>query len=167
MKNDILSFFSLHRRIFGLCPCCEGIFRLSDCHVYLKKKPVKDWMDDYESRSMKLDRWEEKIEEEKEALRERARAIGRKQAAKLISKIDPVFTPRRLDPDDAKVVFHPIDFVVFDGMKTKNEIRNILLLDRKDAEQREVQKSIEKVVEKGAYEWQTLRIENDGGITVE
>ena len=48
-------------------------------------------------------------------------------------KIDPVFTPRRLNPDDAKVLFHPIDFVVFDGMKNADQVKRIVLLDRESS----------------------------------
>ena len=94
----------------------------------------------------------------------------RKKAAKMVRRIDPVFTPRRLNPDDAKVIFHPIDFVVFDGMKERERpIKNIILLDWKETRgaHREVQKSVEKAVEKGRYEWQTLRVADDGTVAGE
>jgi predicted Holliday junction resolvase-like endonuclease len=49
-------------------------------------------------------------------------------------------------PDDAKIIFHPIDYVVFDGMK-KESIKNIILLDRqeKGTDHRALQRSIEKL----------------------
>ncbi len=83
-------------------------------------------------------------------------------------KIDPIFTPRKLNPDDAKVIFHPIDYIVFNGMK-ENSLKNIVLLDReaKISEHRKIQRSIEKVIGTGNYEWQTLRVMDDGKIREE
>ena len=87
----------------------------------------------------------------------------------MIRRIDPVFTPRKLDPDDAKVIFHPIDYVVFNGMKKGSSIRNTVLLDRqeKGKPHRSLQRSIERVVESENYEWQTLRVQEDGKINAE
>ncbi len=100
---------------------------------------------------------------------EKAREKGRKLAKKAIKKIDPVFAPRKLNADDAKVIFHPIDYIVFKGMKDRGSIERILLLDReaKDSNHRAIQKSIEKVVERENYEWQTMRVQEDGKIKVE
>jgi predicted Holliday junction resolvase-like endonuclease len=66
-------------------------------------------------------------------------------------------------------LFHPIDYMVFRGMKDSDSIKGILLLDReaKDGNHRTIQKSIEKVVEHENYEWQTLRVQEDGKIKVE
>lgn len=144
MINDILNFFSIQRNIFGLCPRSGKLFRLTDCKVYLKTKPKRDWMDEIESRNESLDRTEERLDEKEGAMRERAREKGRKLARLAIRKIDPIFTPRRLNPDDAKVIFHPVDYIVFCGMKEAGPMRQILLLDRivKSADHRRVQRSI-------------------------
>ena len=63
-------------------------------------------------------------------------------------------------------MFHPIDYLVFKGMKESGSVKGVLLLDReaKDGNHRAVQKSIEKVVERENYEWQTLRVKEDGKI---
>jgi predicted Holliday junction resolvase-like endonuclease len=168
MKSDILKFFNLQRQIFGICPECGEFFRLSDCKIFLKKRPSHDWMDKIQEEMERLDTIEEKLEEEKEKLKEKAREKGRKLAQKMVKTIDPVFTPRRLNPDDAKVIFHPIDYIVFNGMK-ENSLKNIIFLDRETTtpEHRSVQRSIEKVIEKGNYEWQTLRVLEDGSIKEE
>ena len=59
--------------------------------------------------------------------------------------------------------------MVFKGMKDLDSIKDILLLDRetKDGNHRAIQRSIEKVVERESYEWQTLRVQEDGKIKVE
>ena len=169
MKSDILKLFALQRQIFGICPKCSDFFRLSDTKIYLKEKPVKDWMDKLDSEEERLNRLDEKIEEEREELQEKAREKGRKAAQLKVKKIDPIFTPRKLNPDDAKVILHPIDYIVFNGMKDPNPMKNIILLDRKmkGADHRAVQKSIERVIEKENYEWQTLRVQEDGKIKTE
>jgi predicted Holliday junction resolvase-like endonuclease len=167
MKADIVQFFALQRRIFGICPECGDFFRLSDCKIFLKTKPVSDWMDEMEAKAKRIDAAEEKLGEQETELREQAREKGRRRALLTVKKIDPIFAPRQLNPDDAKVVFHPIDYIVFDGMKRAESIRNIVLLDRKAKRTASVQKSIERVVERGNYEWQTLRIQEDGKVKIE
>jgi len=54
-------------------------------------------------------------------------------------------------------------------MKDGDSMRNIVRLDGKTKEgsHRAVRKSIERVVEKESYEWQTLRVQEDGKIKVE
>ena len=170
-ESQIVNFFSLHRQIFGTCPStdCGTIFRLSDCRVYLRKKPVKDWMDALDQMDARLASLEEKLQEEEEAMREKAREKGRSLAQKTVRRIDPIFTPRRLNPDDAKVIFHPIDYVVFNGMKASERMKNVILLDREgaSADHRRLQSSIEKTVERGRFEWQTLRVADDGTVRAE
>jgi predicted Holliday junction resolvase-like endonuclease len=169
MESDVLKFFALQRQIFGICPKCQDFFRLSDCKIYIKKKPVADWMDKITLEEDRLDDAEEKLEEKKKDLQKKAQEKGRKRAQLVVKKIDPIFTPRKLDPDDAKVIFHPIDYIVFNGMKKADSIKNIILLDRqeKGTDHRALQRSIEKVVEHENYEWQTLRVQEDGKIKVE
>lgn len=169
MSSDIHKFFNLKRQIFGICPKSGEFFRLSDCIIFLREKPTTDWLDIIKLKQNNLDKIEEKIDGKEETLREIAREKGRKEAKKLIRKIDMIFTPRKLNPDDSKVIFHPIDYIVFDGMKMKDSINKIVFLDKNDkrSERRVVQKSIEKVIEKGNYDWQTVRVLEDGKIKID
>lgn len=169
MKADMLRFFTVQRCIFGICPRSGQFFRLSDCRMFVKEKPASDWMEALRLQEYKLDKAETRLDAKEEELREKAREKGRRLARLAIKKIDPIFTPRKLDPDDAKVIFHPIDYIVFNGMKNGEAIENILFLDRhaKHTNQRSVQRSIERVIERGNYEWLTLRVHEDGGIKVE
>ena len=50
-----------------------------------------------------------------------------------------------------------------------NVLKNILLLDseKRTTEAKKIQKSIIKAVDKGNYEWITLRVENDGEVREE
>jgi predicted Holliday junction resolvase-like endonuclease len=169
MIDDIVRFFAIQRNIFGVCPCCGELFRLSDCSVYLRTKPTKDWMDILESEDNRLNLKEEKLDEIEEALRDKARVAGRRTARRAITRIDPIFAPRRLNADEAKVLFHPVDYVVFRGMKDPGTVREIVLLDRKaeGRTRRRMQRSIEKVVEAGKYDWLTVRVQDDGTMVEE
>jgi predicted Holliday junction resolvase-like endonuclease len=168
MSTDALRFLVLHRQIFGICPKCLEFFRLSDCRVFAWKKPTQDWMDKLVSDGDRLDARMQSLREGEEELREGARGKGRYVAQLVARKVDPVFTPHKLNPDDAKVIFHPIDYVVFNGMK-EGKMKNVILLDRQRerAEHQRVQRSIERAVERDRYEWQTLRIQDDGKFIME
>lgn len=165
---DISRLLTLQRRIFGVCPNCNDFFRLSDCRIYSKKKPLLDWKDKIERENEKIDSLEEKISEMESELREKAREKGRRIAERVIKKIDPIFFPRKLNPDDAKVIFHPIDYVVFNGMKSKEPMKNIVLLDRETriSAHKKIQRSIETVINHERYEWLTIKVEDDGKVCI-
>lgn len=172
MQNQVIDFYSSLRQIFGVCDCCGEIFRVSDCKLYQKKKPAIDWKEKIDSEISRLDRLEEKLQEKIELAREAAREAGRKGADKLVKKIDPIFSPLKLNPNDAKVIFHPVDFIVFNGMNSNSgdtTIKNLVLLDKNNrkGEYQKIQSSIDKAVNKSNYEWLTLRVEENGTITEE
>jgi len=164
-------FFQYQRQIFGICPCCGEFFRLSDCKIYKDQKPPADWLDKLNKTERQLQIREEKIEEQLEALQEAHKEKGRRTANRLVKKIDGVFAPLKLNPDDAKVIFHPVDYLVFNGMKNaKTEgINDLIILDsvKTSTEGKSIQKSIQNAIEKEAYEWITLRVENNGQIKEE
>ena len=66
-------------------------------------------MDKLAQSERRVELLEDKLEGQKAEMRETARVLGRKQATKAMKKVDHVFTPRKLNPDDAKVIHHPID----------------------------------------------------------
>ena len=153
MKFDMVKLFTLQRQIFGVCPDCNELFRLSDAKVFLRRQPAPDWMEKLLIRQDKLQAAEDRLDEREGALRDKARLKGRRLAMRSVRKIDAVFTPRKLNPDDAKVIFHPIDYVVFNGMKGSGSIKSIVLLDReaRSSEHKQIQKSIERCVTKASY----------------
>ena len=168
MKNDMIKFFRMQRQIFGICPQSGEFFRLSECRISTDKKLAPDWMDKLKKSGKMIDKQENIIDLESEKLRESARKKGRAQANRVARKVDPIFTPRKLNPDDSKVIFHPVDYVVFNGMK-KNDIKNLVILDRKikSPKNRGLQNSIRNSVEKENYEWLTLRVKRNGSISEE
>lgn len=166
-NNQLLKFFQLQRQIFGVCPHTGNVFRLSDCHIYVKKKPEPDWLQQIEAAQTKISKAEEKLDEKEETIREKARIAGRSEATKMVRKIDKIFHPLKLNPDDSKVIFHPVDYIVFNGMKT-GKMKNLILMDKaKGTSDKRLQQSIQKVIEKKNYEWITLRVEENGNIKQE
>lgn len=169
MKAEILRFFGLQRKIFGICPHTGEFFRLSDAKLFLGGRPPQDWKEQLDRGSLSLDDAEAALDEKEERLREKARRVGRAIAQKLVRKVDRIFHPRRYHADDAKVLFHPVDYLLFQGMNTQESIREIAFLDRetKDQGHRELQRSIERAVSRGNYEWLTLRVADDGSLIEE
>jgi len=169
MQKEVIEFYSSLRHIFGVCPCCGEIFRLSDCKLYQKKKPESDWKDELDKEIQRLDTLEEKILEKIETNKEAARILGRQNADKLVRKIDKVFLPLKINCNDCKVIFHPVDFIVFKGMNNNDgdcAIKEIMLLDKNNklGHYLTIQKSIENAIITKSYDWLTLRVENDGKI---
>lgn len=168
--SDILKFFELGRRIFVICPDCSDLFRLSDCQLHLKRKRKEDWLDAIDREMERLDGLEQRIEEQRAELKEQASVRGRNTALRRVRQIDKIFTPLKLNPDDAKTMMHPVDYVVFDGLTTDgNEVDRVVLLDNHQAppQRKAVQKSIAEAVRRRRYGWQTLRVSDEGEVTVE
>ena len=44
--DDTFQMFAIQRKIFGVCPHSGELFRLSDCRIYRKSRPIGDWMDE-------------------------------------------------------------------------------------------------------------------------
>lgn len=160
--NELIYFFQLQRQIFGVCPNSKKIFRLSDCTIYVRKKPEKDWFQKIEDSFIRLKANAEKFKQ-KDSPEEDIK--GRRKANLAVRKFDKVFHPRKLVADDSMGIFHPVDYIVFKGMK-KNEIKEILLLDgrKKNVGDKQLQKSILKVIEKENYEWMTFLVQDDGRV---
>ena len=95
----------------------KQIFRLSDTNVYLKTKPTPDWMDKLHAADRRIDKAEDKLDDQEADLREAARELGRKQAARAAKKVDTVFHPNKFNSDDA-IMFQYVDFLIFNGMKS-------------------------------------------------
>ena len=168
MKNDMIKFFRIQRQIFGICPNSGEFFRLSDCRISGDEKPSQDWMDTLQLSKKRIDKQEDNLNNKESEMRAVATAEGKKLANKAARKVDKIFTPRKLNPDDCKVIFHPVDYVVFNGDKER-EVKNLIFLDRKikSPKNRVLQNSIKKTVEKENYEWLTLRVNKDGTIDEE
>jgi len=71
MKQELVGFYRVQRNIFGICPKSGNIFRLSDSKVFLKSKPRRDWKDNLDHESDRLQGIEDKLDEKRAASRRR------------------------------------------------------------------------------------------------
>jgi predicted Holliday junction resolvase-like endonuclease len=64
-----------------------------------------------------------------------------------------------------KVIFHPVTYVVFNGM-SKGRVRDIVLLAKtpENKASERIQASIGKALRSGNVEFKTLHVDNDGKV---
>lgn len=69
----------------------------------------------------------------------------------MVRQVDKVFHLEKLNPDDDKVIFHLVDYLVFNGMKDSNVdgLKNILPLnsEKRTTQGKKIQKSIIRPVD--------------------
>ena len=168
--NDLLDVFQSFRRILCVCPCCGKMMRLSDLHLKYSGKAPKTWLDKHESKLLTLGKKEELFEGKESEMREKSIERGRKQVPRLINKcLSPQFRKLKYDPYDIKAIMHPVDFIVFDGLNTKEKVKNVTFLSMKTSnrEQNIILESIRKTVNKKKYDWKVARITIDGKVDFE
>jgi predicted Holliday junction resolvase-like endonuclease len=90
---------------------------------------------------------------------------GLRTAKKLLKKIDPVFSGAGYDPQDVKVIFDPVTYVVFNGM-SRRKLRDILLLAKppENIATERLHSSIQGAIQKGNLEFKTLRVDDEGTV---
>lgn len=150
-----------------LCPHCESILRLSDLRLKFRGVAPKTWLDTFEARLSSAEKRESLFEEREKKLREEAAERGRRKVPTLIRKsMDSQFAKLKYNPYDIKALLHPVDFVVFDGLESKEALRKIVFLSKAvDSEQlNRLRNSIERIVDQGKYDWQVARVSVDGRI---
>lgn len=168
--NDLLSVFQSFRTILCICPRCGEIMRLSDLRLRYTGKAPKTWLDTHQSKLLSLQKKEELFDEEEEKLREKSRERGRKKVPRIVKRcICPEFARLKYNPYDLKAILHPVDFVVFNGMNSGPEVRDVTFLSRKtpNRELNLIRESIKNTIEKANYDWQVARITIDGKVSFE
>ena len=92
--------------------------------------------------------------------------MGLRAAKRALKTIDPVFSGSGYDPQDVKVLFDPITYVVFDGLAERCVKRMVLLSDApEDREAEQIHRSIESTVKEGTFEFQTMRVDDSGMVS--
>ena len=165
--RKMVEFFNLQNQIFGIDPETGEFFRLSECRIARKQAPPADWLSKLDLEHQKVEEAAAQYEAEKSMARKLVADKERKAVQRNISKFDRVFKPLKMSADDAKAIFHPVDFLVFRGMNTEKAVKSLVILDSKKntAGGATLRKSIEKAVEQGRYEWITFRVDEKGKVT--
>ena len=187
----IVDFYKNQIYIFGICPCCKEIFHLPESCLSLPTKKIilsesRDVINlqrKNESFEMKIDEESQKIEEKQYEISElklelknkdnqqitRVKKQGRKEAINASRKVIPIFTKKKFDPRDARLIFSPVEFLVFDGLTEYREIDNLILLAKRPSTQEEekLSKSIQMTIKNGNVDFQVIRFNKDGKIIYE
>ncbi len=89
----------------------------------------------------------------------------RKELPRLLHRVAPGFTKWRTDPRDVRAVFDPVEFAVFNGMNSSSGVREISLvyIGRRHGSIR----SLERSIQKKSFAWSTIRLQDDGSLSVE
>jgi predicted Holliday junction resolvase-like endonuclease len=162
----IAKVFDALAQLMGVCPCCGALFYVSEARPYYDGQKPQSALDWLRAEERRLERAEERLDEIESDLRETAASAGLKATKRLLRKIDPVFSGAGYDPQDVKVIFNPVTYVVFDGM-SQRKLKTIQLLatpPQNGATER-MQSSIERAISRGNVEFRTLRVDNRGRVS--
>src|SRR6266536_2758646 len=158
--------FDALEQVMGICPCCGELFYVSESRpFYDGRKPVSA-LDRLRAEERRLDDAEEKLDEIESDLRETAARAGLQATKRLLRKIDPVFSGAGYDPQDVKVIFDPITYVVFDGL-SQRKLKRVQLLARPplNGVTERIQNSIAQSIDRGNVEFRTLRVDERGRVS--
>ena len=167
MSAGFIDAFQSLRTILCVCPCCGELVRASELHLSSHGKAPKTWLDDYEAELGGLEKREEEFEESVAEINQKAIERGRKKVVeKVCSCLDSSIACFNYDPYDIKALFHPVDFVVFNGLNADEALEDITFLARTRRGD-SVQKSVAKAVKDGSYGWKVARVTEEGGVKFE
>ena len=169
MNFQITDFLREQRHVFGTCPCCSQMFRLSETRVSYRSRYEPDWLDRLQKNMEKTESKVENFEEAESEVREKAVERARqKLLPKLLNRAVPLFARKKLPIHDIRTLLHPIDFIVFDGLSDsrREELNRILLLDSKPRTdgQRKLHESLREAIDCQALDWGTIRISEVGEV---
>jgi predicted Holliday junction resolvase-like endonuclease len=109
-----------------------------------------------------------RFDEREDRIREAARQKGQLMARRRLRKLATWCTQGRFDPNDVKVIFDPVEYVVFAGLNARGCSR-IAFVDRppRTSHKERVLRSLERAIKGGNVEWHTYRVTDAGDVTVE
>jgi predicted Holliday junction resolvase-like endonuclease len=163
---NLVDLFQDFQSIYGFCPCCGEPFRLSDATLFHRAAPPRTPWDDLAYKRERLELKEQRLSDDLDRLREKAQRAGRAEMQRRLKGLTSFFRRHDIALRDMKLLFHPVDYVVFrglsDGLCTAVEF---LDCEPVSIAHERLQRSIEKTIAAGEYSWITMRIADDGGVT--
>lgn len=164
--SDLLTLLGEGRHIFSMCPECGEIHRLTDLQLSHRGKYAPDWLDKMEATRARLDVRKESLEDRARALQALAKEKAeRRVLPQLLKRAVPAFYEWGVDPRDVRTLIHPVEFVAFRGMNSKDGVREVTFLNL--GPPTPISKSIDRAVSAGELAWNTLRIDDEGTVCAE
>lgn len=174
--NVLIQTIDSIQEVLAICPCCGKIFRLVEGKfIFLQTRPktceyielvaLENKLaaeDDHLASAEK--RFDQRLKEQKEQLTEQGRRIAKRK----LKKIDPTFSAKDIDPQDVKVIFNPVEYIIFHGLNSREGVDLVEFVSRSpDSKTQEViVKSIERTVRNGDVEFETLHMKDDGSFEI-
>ena len=164
---NLVSIFQDFKRIYGFCPCCHERFRLSDAVLFTRQAPPRTDFDNLDMEWKKVKDKQRRLEAQRAMLKEKACVEGRIAAQKRLQLFQPFFSRQRLNVKDVRALFDPVDYVAFRGL-ADGVCTELIFIDRKaNSNRRErLHKSLHHAIDSGNLEWKTVRIADNGRITL-
>lgn len=169
----LTTFIQGGQRLIAQCPHCEELFQILHARFqFPSKDPGRcDYADLLALKHTtgrlgnRLWRARERQDSVLEILRARATAQGQRQMRKQLLKIDQVFSAQKINPQDVKVMFDPVDYVVFHGLNGRG-VKEIRFVNHEpeSRQQERLVKAIAKVIKTGDIGFSVLRVNHDGAI---
>jgi len=156
------------KKIYGICPCCGEVFRLADAVIYTREPPPKTAFDLLRESNERHESAVARFEMQREAILEVERDRGAAAAHEQLVRIAPDFVGRGIDPEDVKVIYDPVRYIVFRGLDASN-ITGIEFIDAEptSSERERLLRSLDATIKAGNVAWATWRITEDGRVVVE
>ncbi len=166
--TQFLVWFEEVKQLYGFCPCCGDLFRLSEVDVYSKTPPPQTEFDHLDKKRRQLETDQHRFEERLAGIKENATKKGQAKAKRKLRKMAPYLYDQAVVAQDMKVIFDPVEYLVFHGL-TDKQCTLLEFVDHpaETKEREKTQASIERAIAAGNVEWQTFRINTNGQITVD
>ena len=168
------------QELLAVCPCCGEIFRLVEGKfVFPEKRPEPcEYFELYgferrlDKEEQRLSSAEERFEERLKAQRQKLTDLGRKKAKRKLRRIDPTFSAKNIDPQDVKVIFDPVEYVIFHGLNSDYEVGLVEFVSRvpqntrQESTAKSIERAIERAIRSGNVDFETLRLKDDGSFEI-
>jgi len=161
MINTMMAFFKASDELYGVCPCCDDVFRMSEVRIFSGKKPPKDWLSDFKKRSQELEKRMREFEQEKKKISKKAiEQSASTRVGQLLEKFAHYIPQVEHNPVDMVPIFQPIDYISFDGWADNKEVSEISFIEIKTGKSRltDIQKSIRDAVDDKRVIWKDYNL---------
>ncbi|MEO0075255.1 MAG: Holliday junction resolvase-like protein [candidate division WOR-3 bacterium] len=160
MKPDIIKELKSNCNLYAECSTCGSSFQLNKAIIFYVDGPIPD-----EAKKIINKKENDLFKRKKELINRRKKLKERAEKAtisvnlgKILEKVAPAIKGFKYNHRDCRALFEPIDYLVFNGLSTKNGyIDSMLFIDIKtgQASLNYHQKQIKAAVENGKVFWDT------------
>jgi predicted Holliday junction resolvase-like endonuclease len=162
--GEFSTYIQESRHIFSVCPECESVARIPNLELSRKGKYLPDWLDKIEAGIQRTEQDKFDLGQKAKSLREAARnEVEAELLPRRLREIAPAFAKTGYDPRDVGAILDPVQFVVFEGMSSEDGVRKVVFFSMTTGGAR--LDSLGRAVKNRAYDWNLIRVADDGCIT--